>query len=99
MRMSSDRSEQHTAERATECKEPVVQAPAHPACGAPKEVGDHHPHLFGEERCPDQAVRPQVRLQCCLRKKGRAGGTAPHGLTETGFRANFDARSRAAPGC
>jgi hypothetical protein len=30
--------------------------------------------LFGEERCPDQAVRPQVRLQCCLRKKGRAGG-------------------------
>jgi len=75
MRMSSDWSEQHTAECAAECKEPVIQPPARSACGAPNEVGDHHPHLFDEERYPDQTVRRQIRLQCCLCKERRAGSS------------------------
>src|SRR5579863_6887721 len=73
--MSPDRSEENSAEGAPEGQEPVVQASAHPTRGAPKQIGDHHPHLFSEERCPNQAVRPQIRLECGLRKERRAGSS------------------------
>ena len=57
--VSTDRPEQDATERATEGQEPVVQPPAHPTSRMSEEVGDHDPHLLGEERHPDQAMRLQ----------------------------------------
>jgi len=60
--MSTDWSEQHTAERATEREEPVIHPAADRARRAPNEIGNDHPHLFGKEGSPNQAVRPQDGL-------------------------------------
>jgi hypothetical protein len=73
--MSTDWSEQHTAERAAEREEPVIHPAADRARRAPNEIGNDHPHLFGKEGCPDQAVRPQDGLQGCLCKERGAGSS------------------------
>jgi hypothetical protein len=75
VKVSTVRSEQHASKGPAEREQPVTRPSAHCAGGAPDQVRNHNPRLFGDECGTDQAVRAQVGQKAGLHEQRRADGT------------------------